>query len=90
MGYLGIWQSAQHILCMTDAVGIDKLRERLAQATVDALANVSAVSIKARGDVLNLQVATQVELFVVHQLVDAVHQILYFVGGGCQIVAVSN
>ena len=62
-------------LGMTYAACIDKLRERLASHTVDALTDITAVDVKEHRHVLQPQVSTQVELLAFHEQVDTAHQL---------------
>lgn len=63
---------AKQFLCMADAVGVDKLGERLSATVVDTFADVAAVGAKIHRHILKLQVAAKVKLLLGHELTDTV------------------
>ena len=61
---------------MVHTVGVDKLVERAILRGFDTVGDVGAVGAQGVGHVLQLQVVPQVELFLFHELTDALHQFL--------------
>ena len=57
-------------------VGVDKLVERTSLDRVDAVGDVGAVASQQVGNVLHFEVAVEERLLVVHQLADALHQLI--------------
>ena len=79
-GYFHLRTFEQQAFGMFHTVFIDELRQGTASDGLHAIGDIAAVDAKGRGNVGYFQPLLQIELLLVHQVTDALHQLLVTLG----------